>query len=332
MPPALTWKMGIEIELMAPPGGSREALARTVAARVGGSVERFFHPQSEPSKVPGTPTFENLTPGFRVRGADGAPHASFVDDITLQHGLDKQRAASPGWYRIVSDDARLLQLVITQCDPLAPLTQVLEPLAALFCTSVERHPSGMVKVTDGRNASVALAASLPGERERRCEIVTAPLQTRQCETLALLLEEARSAGFTLPKEGATHIHFDAERLKSARAISRCQDQGVAQNGGGGRSLSCKNQRRMRSANGGLNTTVTFVNRTQETRAVLWFDFAGQPKDYGMLEPGQSKAIQTWTTHPWMFTDGPGNCIEMYMPAAGSPTFSITRPSPGFGAE
>lgn len=107
---------------------------------------------------------------------------------------------------------------------------------------------------------------------------------------------------------------------------------VAQNGGGGRSMSCKNQRRMRSANGGLNTTVTFVNRTQETRAVLWFDFAGQPKDYGMLEPGQSKAIQTWTTHPWMFTDGPGNCIEMYMPAAGSPTFSITRPSPGFGAE
>ena len=40
MPPALTWKMGIEIELMEPPGGSREALARTVAARVGGSVER----------------------------------------------------------------------------------------------------------------------------------------------------------------------------------------------------------------------------------------------------------------------------------------------------
>ena len=153
--------MGFEIELMAPPGGSREALARTVAARVGGSVERFFHPQSEPSRVPGTPTFENLTPGFRVRGADGAPHASFVDDIKLQHGLDKQRAASPGWYRIVSDDARLLQLVITQCDPLAPLTQVLEPLAALFCTGVERHPSGMVKVTDARNASVALAASLP---------------------------------------------------------------------------------------------------------------------------------------------------------------------------
>ena len=52
----------------------------------------------------------------------------------------------------------------------------------------------------------------------------------------------------------------------------------------------------------------------------------------MLEPGQSKAIQTWITHPWMFTDGPGNCIEMYMPAAASPTFSITRPSPGFGAE
>jgi hypothetical protein len=64
------------------------------------------------------------------------------------------------------------------------------------------------------------------------------------------------------------------------------------------------------------------------------DFEGVPQSYGMLEPGQSIGIETWTTHPWMLTDGPGNCIEMVMPSAASPVFDITVPSPpgGFGPE
>src|SRR5438046_853017 len=45
-----SWKKGFEIELMAPPGHSREDLARIVAGKKKGSVQRFFHPQAEPSK------------------------------------------------------------------------------------------------------------------------------------------------------------------------------------------------------------------------------------------------------------------------------------------
>jgi Putative amidoligase enzyme len=60
---------------------------------------------------------------------------------------------------------------------------------------------------------------LPGERERPCEIVTPPLGNDQDALLGALLAEARTAGFSLPLEGATHIHFDAGPPTSAGAIT-----------------------------------------------------------------------------------------------------------------
>jgi|GEM_PF-283930 len=216
----LTWKMGFEIELLAPPGQSREALARQVAADIGGSLERFFHPQSEPSLVPNKPTFENLTPGFRVHTADGAPYASFVDDVTIKQTLDPYKPPQPGWYRIVSDDSRLLQLVVEHCRADEPLDTVLLPFAALFGTKLEKHQAGLVKVADRRNVSLAIGAPMPGERERPCEIVTAPLIVGQRETLDHLLTAARTAGYTVPREGAVHIHFDAAALSHPLPFSR----------------------------------------------------------------------------------------------------------------
>jgi len=218
----LTWKMGFEIELMAPHGSSRAALADHLARRHGGSVYPFFHPQSEPSHVPGQPVFENLTQGFAVRDANGVSVASFVDDLTLQAGLDKHAAPKPGWYRIVADDGRLLRLVMRHCDPAAPLGTLLDPLAALFGTDAQAH-DGMVRVADERGVSVAIGAPLPGERERPCEIVTPPLEAGHAQALIELLTAARDLGFTLPHEGATHIHFDAAPLLSARAIAALVD-------------------------------------------------------------------------------------------------------------
>ncbi len=79
-------------------------------------------------------------------------------------------------------------------------------------------------------------------------------------------------------------------------------------------------------------TITFVNKTEAYRSVMWIDFDGMPKDYANLDPGQSFTVNTYLTHPWMFTDGPGNCIEMFMPQAGVTTFEISAPSPAFGPE
>ncbi|WP_373235694.1 VHL beta domain-containing protein [Cohaesibacter celericrescens] len=99
-----------------------------------------------------------------------------------------------------------------------------------------------------------------------------------------------------------------------------------------RNNSCQTLGNQISRNSNRPVTVKFVNRSGEFRSVMWIDFKGQPTHYADLNPGQSFTINTFVTHPWMFTDGPGNCIEMFMPKRGSRTFNIKARSPGFGPE
>lgn len=219
-PVEIDWKVGFEIEMMAPPGASRRDLAERVAARVGGTATRFFHPESEQTKVPGTPVFENLTLGYRVEDDAGEWVASFVDDLTLQADFRKEAKPQPGWYRIVSDEPRLLRLIERQCDATEPLETVLDPVARLFGVEAESHPEGMMRVSEERGATIAIGARLPGERERPCEIVTAPIAKGHHSALGALLDDADALGFSLPKESATHIHFDAAPLRSAHFVAR----------------------------------------------------------------------------------------------------------------
>src|SRR5688572_31097924 len=100
--------MGFEIELLAPVGRSRKDLAVALAEDVGGEIRRCFYPQSEPSLVPNTPVFHNLVLGYDAYDREGRRYARCVDDLTLQADLDRNAAAKDGWYRIVSDDSRLL--------------------------------------------------------------------------------------------------------------------------------------------------------------------------------------------------------------------------------
>ncbi|WP_414586665.1 amidoligase family protein [Scytonema sp. PCC 10023] len=152
--PSLNWKIGFEIELMAPLGLSRQDLAELIASVSNGLVRRVFHPQSEFSQVPGTPLFHNLTLGFEVLNQQGSLIARCVDDLTLVEDLDKTQQPKPGWYRIVSDDTRLLQLITGQADPGDPLTKVLKPIASLFATHLEEGPGGMVRVADSEVSKI----------------------------------------------------------------------------------------------------------------------------------------------------------------------------------
>ena len=215
----LNWKIGFEIELMAPIGLSRQDLAESIAQKYNGSVHRIFYPQSEPSQVPGTQVFQNLTLGFEVFNQQGDFIARCVDDLTLQDDLDKAQQPQPGWYRIVSDDTRFLQLISCQSDALYPLNQVLNPIAALFDTHPEPGPGGMIRVADSTGNPIAIAAPLPGERERPCELITPPIDANHFQRLEILLEIARSLGFTIPSEGAIHIHFDGKALCSPRVVA-----------------------------------------------------------------------------------------------------------------
>lgn len=215
----INWKIGVEIELVAPKGLNRRDLALAIAQQHGGIVCPFFHPQVEPSKVAGQPLFKNLTRGFEVVGSEGQMIAQCVDDLTLQEDFDKTHPPQPGWYRIVSDEGRLLQLVMQQANPAAPVSEVLTPIARLFGTELQSGQGGMVRVADKTGAAIAIAAPLPGERERPCELITPPIDSHHLERLESLLTIARSLGFTVPREGATHIHFDATPLQSVSVLA-----------------------------------------------------------------------------------------------------------------
>lgn len=216
--PQLTGKVGIEIELLAPPGASRETLATVIAHFYNGSVRRYFHPQSEPSKIPGTPILENLTLGFEAVDDQGHMLAKCVDDLTLQADCDRKAKPKSGWYRIVSDDLRLLKLVSRVADPAAPVASVLNPVADLFDATPEHGPNGMVKVKTEDGPPIAIAAPLPGERERPCEVITPPWTRQELSKLDELLGLARELKFLIPAEGATHFHFDAKPLCQARVF------------------------------------------------------------------------------------------------------------------
>lgn len=215
----LSWKIGVEIELLAPIGRSRYNLALALAEQSGGTVRRFFHPQSEPSKVEGAPVFENLTLGFKVTDTEGQLLAQCVDDLTLQQDLQRNRASQAGWYRIVSDDSRFLRLIMQQANAEDACHNVLKPIADLFDSTLAVNPDGMTRLSDDRGFSIAIATPLPGERERPCELITPPIAENHLERLQTLLSAAKHLEFYAPIEGATHIHFDAARLCCAPVIA-----------------------------------------------------------------------------------------------------------------
>ena len=85
----MTIRIGIEFEWLAPKGLSRQTYAQVLAAHHNGSVVLFWHPQVEPTKIPGTPLFHNLTQGFSVLDAHGNKIAHTVGDLTIQRQLNR---------------------------------------------------------------------------------------------------------------------------------------------------------------------------------------------------------------------------------------------------
>lgn len=126
--------------------------------------------------------------------------------------------------------------------------------------------------------------------------------------------------------GGDVASFDARTLFGGKVAS----------GGGGRSSggegSCEALAKARSTNDGEQVSVVFENRSGEFRSINWIDPKGRPIQFGGINSGERFDAETFTSHPWMVTDGPGNCIEMFMPSVDQPVIKLTRKSPGFGPE
>ena len=89
---------------------------------------------------------------------------------------------------------------------------------------------------------------------------------------------------------------------------------------------------VKSKNSNAPVRVTFVNKSGAFRGVMWADFNGKLVPYANLQPGQSYTVNTFATHPWIFTDGPGNCVEMWVARAGVSKFNITAKASGSGGD
>jgi hypothetical protein len=214
----LNRRTGFELELMAPAGLSRHTLALDLADRYGGRVQPVWHHDSEPSLVPGLGRFLHLTQGFEVRRADDTLLCTLVDDVTLLDGLDPRTPAPPGWFRILSDDPRLLSLIAAHSDPAGTLPTALDAVAKLWEAEVVPI-ADVFSLSDPGGATIALAAPQGAERERPCEIITPPLSAGHGAALEELLGPARELGFTVPNEAAVHMHLDGAPFRQPRALA-----------------------------------------------------------------------------------------------------------------
>ena len=79
--------------------------------------------------------------------------------------------------------------------------------------------------------------------------------------------------------------------------------------------SCADRANLRSKTSDVATKLTVINKSGQYRSVLWLDFDGNPKSYANLNSGEQVRLDTFVTHPWMITDGPGNCMQIVMPDA-----------------
>lgn len=97
-------------------------------------------------------------------------------------------------------------------------------------------------------------------------------------------------------------------------------------------VSCDRFGTIKSERSQAPAEITFVNKADGYRGLVWIDTEGTPEDHMGLNQGETAVVPTFQTHAWMITDGPGNCIEMVVAEAGDATFEITAPAPVLGPE
>ena len=203
-------RVGLELELLAPPGKTRLTLARALARRLGGRVEFGFKYHGAGFLPDGRPDCR-LTDAFRVVRA-GKCLATFVDDPTI---VDDLGEASRPHAVFRTDDVRLATWVERACWGSSVKT-ALQPLRSEF--SARRDAGQWV---DPLGHPLLGLAEEPRERLRVCEVVLPPLRGAALEErLRLVCDAAKALGFAVPAEGAVHAHYDAKPFQRTRALRR----------------------------------------------------------------------------------------------------------------
>jgi hypothetical protein len=197
-------RVGLEVELLAPPGKTRVDLARALAKQAGGALRLAFKYHGQGELPDGRPDC-HLTPAAKVV-VKGAWFASVVDDPTIVDDLPPTTARM----RIArTDDVRLAAWIERNCASWAPLKKTFQ---------ATEEEDGFV---DPWGQPLVRWHEVSAERARVCEVVLRPLSPRElAPTLRRVMKLADGLGFTVPVEAAIHAHFDAAPLRSTRLLRR----------------------------------------------------------------------------------------------------------------
>ncbi len=95
---------------------------------------------------------------------------------------------------------------------------------------------------------------------------------------------------------------------------------------------CRRFGQLRSAHSTEPVTLMFINRSGAYRTIAWLDGRGRPRTYANLNAGQRFSVTTYLGHPWMITDGPGNCLAIHMPRRGQRVIVLRPDRRRFGRE
>ena len=198
-------RIGLELELLAPPGKTRFDLARALAKQARGALRLSFKYHGQGVLPDGRPDC-HLTPAARVL-VRGKWFASVVDDPTIVDDLSQ----TTEFMRIArTDDVRLAAWIERSCPG------HFRPLQKTFAATEEEE--GFV---DPWGQPLVRWHHVTAERARVCEVVLRPLgQKELAPTLRRVMKLATSLGFTVPAEAAVHAHFDAAPFRSTASLRR----------------------------------------------------------------------------------------------------------------
>ena len=210
-------KVGYELELLTPVGLTRKSIAEAFAKKYALKLKSNFHRESElwPGSQNKT-SYYCLTKCFELWNSN---HWSFrfVNDMTIQESLIVNTPESEDWYHILSDDIRLIDLILQNCNSDSKTSEILKPIADFYKTEVKSHDN-IYSVTGKKSKLICGAHSRMTDRNRICEIITAPIADDYQAQLAEIVELAKTTGCAVPVEGAFHIHFDGLAFANSKTL------------------------------------------------------------------------------------------------------------------
>ncbi|HEY0882304.1 MAG TPA: amidoligase family protein [Archangium sp.] len=197
--------IGLELELLAPPGRTRFDLARALAKEAGGALRLAWKYHGQGTLEDGRPDC-HLTPAARV-DVKGKWFASLVDDPTIVDEL-MQTEQTMGIAR--TDDVRLAAWIERACG------HTWRELVKTF-DGVETEEG----IVDPWGHPLVRWHAISAERARVTEVVLRPLSAKELKpTLKRVMTLATKLGFTVPLEAAVHAHFDAAPFRSTKLLRR----------------------------------------------------------------------------------------------------------------